>query len=548
MNKFILIVLIIVSTPLIRSQPSITSTKHNLSISGTGDIKSTQEEEVCIFCHATHGGSTQAPLWNRSASITTFTLYGSPSMETNTQQPGASSRVCLSCHDGTVALGLVMNRVDPIAFPVGMDKIPSSYRTNLSDNLSDDHPLNVDAHPTGYNCEGCHNVHTGWTSNVECSSCHDPHDNTNGNFLVTNPVSGALCSRCHNLSAWTNGTHFSSNAAWNGQLPDPWPYTDWTTVNENACNNCHTPHGGYGLYWLMKSSAEEDNCLVCHNGNVAQGDIQTSIMKLSTHPVENYNQIHTPIEDSALMDEHVECTDCHNPHEANSTSANPPYVTGALSGVTGTDNSGNQVAPSSYEYEVCLKCHQNTLPSQTIYVPRLDTQTDLRLEFSETNPSFHPVYGPGQNSNVPSLISPWTENSIIYCTDCHNDDGVVNGQAPQGPHGSSYAPILERNLVFSDYNAESYTIYTLCYKCHDRNSILNDDSRFKHSTHIEDEQTACTTCHDPHGSYTNTHLINFNTDYVSPDRHGRLEFVDLGTNRGQCYLKCHGKEHKMKRY
>lgn len=543
-NKNLYLIGAIFTASLLLAQPSIVGSKHNLSISGTGDIKATEESEVCIFCHATHGGITQAPLWNRSATSTTYTLYGSPSMETNTQQPGTSSRICLSCHDGTIALGLVINRPDPIPFPVGMDKIPASYRSNLSDNLSDDHPLNIDAHPTGFNCEGCHDVSAGTTSNLECSSCHDPHDNTYGNFIKTDPVAGALCNLCHNITEWPNCSHAVSGATWNGELPDPWPNTEWTTVSENACDNCHTPHGGSGPYWLMKSSAEEDNCLICHNGNVAQKDIQTELTKPSTHPVENYNQIHHPDEDLILMDEHVECSDCHNPHEVNNATASAPYVTGRLTGVRGIDKDGNAILTSNYEYEVCLKCHKYAISTQTTYVTRRDVQSSIRLEFSETNPSYHPVYGPGANTNVPSLISPYTENSIIYCTDCHNN----NAASPAGPHGSTYAPLLEYQMIFSDYNTESSAIYASCYECHDRSSVLQDKSRFKHSRHVQSYKAACTTCHDPHGSYTNTHLINFNTDYVTETSGGRLEFIDYGNNKGRCYLVCHGKIHNPARY
>ncbi|MFQ6605353.1 MAG: cytochrome c3 family protein [Fidelibacterota bacterium] len=548
MNKPIIgITLLLVCAYGLSAQSSIINTKHNLSISGTGELKSTEENEVCIFCHATHGGATDAPLWNRSASNVTYTLYGSPSLQTNTMQPGQSSRLCLSCHDGTVALGLVLTRPDPIAFPVGMDKIPTSYRTNLSENLSDDHPLNLDSHPVGYNCNGCHDMHTDESNPLECSSCHDPHDNSAGDFLVENPVGGAICARCHNVSTWSSGAHFTSTATWNGQSPDPWPNTDWTTVNENSCNNCHTPHGGNGAYWLLKASAEEDNCLICHNGNVAQADIQSSLVKSSTHPVEDYTMIHSPNEDLNQMSTHVECTDCHSPHTATTGNATAPYASGALSGASGVDKSGSAVNAVAYEYEVCLKCHENAL-GNNVYVPRLDSQTNLRLEFSESNPSYHPVFGIGRNNNVPSLITPWNENSIMYCTDCHNNNGVVNGQSPNGPHGSNYTPILERQQIFSDYNSESSSIYALCYKCHDRASILNDESRFKHKEHVEKKKAACTTCHDPHGSYNNTHLINFNTDYVTPNSQGSLYWEDLGNNHGKCYLRCHGEDHKPEDY
>jgi hypothetical protein len=70
-----------------------------------------------------------------------------------------------------------------------------------------------------------------------------------------------------------------------------------------------------------------------------------------------------------------------------------------------------------------------------------------------------------------------------------------------------------------------------------------------------DVRTPCNVCHDPHGiSYTqgnstnNSKLINFDTSVVSPSSSGKLRFESLGTNRGRCYLRCHGENHDPKSY
>jgi DNA-binding MarR family transcriptional regulator len=44
-------------------------TKHNLSVSGPGPIKSTNEQQVCIFCHTPHNASPIQPLWNRPEGV-----------------------------------------------------------------------------------------------------------------------------------------------------------------------------------------------------------------------------------------------------------------------------------------------------------------------------------------------------------------------------------------------------------------------------------------------------------------------------------------------
>ncbi|HEX05660.1 MAG TPA: hypothetical protein ENH10_11005, partial [Bacteroidetes bacterium] len=91
-------------------QNLIVDTKHNLSASGPGAVKAVGESRICIFCHTPHGGAPVAPLWNRYESVTVFDIYPSGgSMQSTPTQPNGSTRICLSCHDGTSALGTVRN-------------------------------------------------------------------------------------------------------------------------------------------------------------------------------------------------------------------------------------------------------------------------------------------------------------------------------------------------------------------------------------------------------------------------------------------------------
>jgi len=87
------------------------------------------------------------------------------------------------------------------------------------------------------------------------------------------------------------------------------------------------------------------------------------------------------------------------------------------------------------------------------------------------------------------------------------------------------------------------------------NSLLNDDSFTEHKKHLQHE-IPCSACHDPHGvssaqgvAAANSHLINFDINIVQPDPDtGRLEFIDRGAFRGECYLLCHGKKHSSLSY
>jgi predicted CXXCH cytochrome family protein len=204
------------------------------------------------------------------------------------------------------------------------------------------------------------------------------------------------------------------------------------------------------------------------------------------------------------------------------------------------------VSPLTRQYELCFRCHGDGPDRGNAHVERQFPQTNTRQEFTFGDGSYHPVVNAGRNPSVPSLIDPYSETSMIYCTDCHNNNAGpgAGGDGPAGPHGSTYAPILERQLALTDGSPHSPSLYALCYKCHSYESILADESFSEHYRHVAEKQIACTTCHDPHGSESNTHLINFNVNYVSRSHdNNRMEFVDGGAQTGNCSLFCHGKDH-----
>jgi predicted CXXCH cytochrome family protein len=326
-------------------------------------------------------------------------------------------------------------------------------------------------------------------------------------------------------------------------------------VAVNGCENCHRPHTAPRHEWLLNHVFEEDDCLVCHSGNVAATDIEAELSKPYGHFVQDYTGIHVAAEVFTLggVPVHVECEDCHNPHQANTEPAmDVRSVSGANIGVTGIDRAGIQVDRARYVYEICYKCHADNNVLRTLPITRQLDQLNTRLEFDLGNPSFHPVESQGVNPDVPSLLQPYSVSSIISCTDCHSGNEVMG---PRGPHGSNFEFILERNYQTMDYTRESSSTYALCYKCHSRNSILNDQSFSEHSEHIVDQRTPCSACHDPHGIsslqgnyFNNSHLINFDLTIVRPDSGGRLQFEDLGRLSGQCFLNCHGKAHNPQRY
>lgn len=176
----------------------------------------------------------------------------------------------------------------------------------------------------------------------------------------------------------------------------------------------------------------------------------------------------------------------------------------------------------------------------------------------------------GRNLDVPSIPSSldptMTSASVIYCTSCHADDEGGS----RGPHGSMYPPILKERYETNDNTPENLQNYALCYRCHERSSILRDTS-FRtrtarttpsgggHSGHLAGG-APCSACHDPHGisdlsqigfgnTGSHTHLINFDKRIVGPKPGMEYPiFKDTGSFSGSCTLLCHGYLHDNAAY
>jgi len=508
----------------------------------------------CSFCHTPHGALTGTPLWSHQLSTAVYNIYQSSSLEANVGQPTGSSKLCLSCHDGTVAL---TESIRSSSFG-GTYIAPGA--ANLGTDLSDDHPISF-VYSAALSAEDFQirppsalpeQLKLDRSSELQCTTCHDPHDNRYGNFLVMSNQRSMMCVSCHDLSGWIFSAHESSTALASVANDSYLQSSKHATVAENGCLSCHRPHSAGGYERLLHFTRSEDNCLSCHDGSVANTNLRFDLSKFSRHDVARYEGIHDPKESPTAAARHVECVDCHNPHATQDTPAQAPVVPGVMRGVSGVTVSGGVTERVQYEYEVCFKCHGDNSSRPQSTITRQITQTNTRLEFDPSGPSFHPVVSQGANRNVPSLKPPMTVASMIYCTDCHNSSG---DSGAKGPHGSDYPPLLAHNYDTSDYTSESEFAYELCYKCHSRNSILNDESFPKHRVHLE-EQIPCSACHDAHGislaqgtRLNNTHLINFDSTIVQADTTtGRLEFEDTGVFHGQCFLKCHNRTHSPNEY
>ncbi len=411
------------------AQETIVGSPHDLSASGPGRVHALDEEQVCIFCHAPHNSTGQRPLWNRTMPPMYYRIYQSSTTDARIDQPSGPSKMCLSCHDGAMAIGLVASRPpnDPI---IMSQRVMPPGPTNLSVDLSDDHPIGFRYDRALYNRDRqlknpdliTKDLPLGRHNEVHCTTCHDPHNNKLGNFLREPDVRSTICLSCHDMTGWKLSSHALSPAPVAGRSVDPRERLKYHTVADNGCTNCHKIHSAEHPQRLLRFRRDEDNCINCHNGSVARSNIASDIHKPSSHPVWLSAGRHDPREDPRNMRRHVECVDCHNPHAAEQdliktvdqpTIGQVPRTSLFVSGI---DRLGRYVENASYEYEICFKCHADSVirPVRPIRARQV-IQMNLRVAMQPTNPSFHPVIGPRNNLDVVSLKAPWRIGSVMRC-------------------------------------------------------------------------------------------------------------------------------------
>lgn len=187
---------------------NIAGSPHDFSSTGWAD------GQICNACHTPHEAKTaiaDAPLWNHEPTLATFTPYSSGTLTaTDVAQPDGTSKLCLSCHDGTIA-------VDNFG---GVTTGTNFVTTPFSNDLSNDHPISFvyndalaaldgglnDATSTPASLSGTIEAEllfgaTG-SATLECASCHDVHDAAGlgalGFLLRVDNTASALCLTCHN--------------------------------------------------------------------------------------------------------------------------------------------------------------------------------------------------------------------------------------------------------------------------------------------------------------------------------------------------------------
>ncbi len=234
----------------------INNTAHDLGVPGANGMNYPANPadaltRKCIWCHAPHntykltgtgaGGGVEAPdaaftylpLWNHSltGATTSFTLYtngtGGPTTgpkalqaPTGTGTPGSTSLLCLSCHDGSIAVNSYGNSPSQLSTSVstGSAVMSPTYQVGTGGYLGNHHPI-------GFNYGTVQAVDTeirdadlwlmtptefisNYLSNgvMECSTCHSVHNTGNAGetLLWRSDQNSKLCLTCHDKGLYTS--------------------------------------------------------------------------------------------------------------------------------------------------------------------------------------------------------------------------------------------------------------------------------------------------------------------------------------------------------
>ena len=207
----------------------------------------TQLNRICIFCHAPHntyrlpgvsvGAGPSAPdvafnylpLWNHTLQDDIgYTMYengeGAPLEGDKASQailltgmiPGSTSLLCLSCHDGSVAVNSYGNSAQ-ISISSGSDFITEQYTIGQNKYLGNHHPIGfnyetVQINDTEIRPADSVNLTSStfvqdhlYGGNMECGTCHSVHNkgNTGERLLWRSDQNSELCLTCHDKGDYT---------------------------------------------------------------------------------------------------------------------------------------------------------------------------------------------------------------------------------------------------------------------------------------------------------------------------------------------------------
>lgn len=222
------------SGTLVGSKHDMTGLNRRAGVEAMTGLAFNDYRDPCIYCHvpssvqgkAVAPGGAQIREWNRYlGSASEMQVYDSETLRAKIQDLGPETLLCLSCHDGSMAIDMVINKPEgwgmkdesPLHMRLdkggGLEKCTqchdgtTAHRMDvvvIGRNLMDDHPVGV-IYPGVFesqeffppNSEGrFRNGVRLFRNRVECASCHDVHNPDIVPFMRVEPKE--LCITCHN--------------------------------------------------------------------------------------------------------------------------------------------------------------------------------------------------------------------------------------------------------------------------------------------------------------------------------------------------------------
>jgi predicted CXXCH cytochrome family protein len=176
----------------------------------------TPSYSLCNYCHIIHkaGPSPVGPgpwLWNHTlSSVASYGVYSSPTFDplgTDIADLGGAttqSNLCLSCHDGTVALESAYVQVTPgmgptyVGGPFQIKDLSKTHPVNFTFNTALATAANLQVPNSSSSVDAAGEVPL-WAGKMQCGTCHDPHNGAGGPFIRKFPTqaTGTFCTYCH---------------------------------------------------------------------------------------------------------------------------------------------------------------------------------------------------------------------------------------------------------------------------------------------------------------------------------------------------------------
>ena len=247
----------------------IQGSQHDLTPAGSSQGAGATDQ-VCVFCHTPHGADVNAPvpLWNKvlntALSYTRYSSLATPTFDSLEAPVGSVSLACLSCHDGTQAMDVVINSpgsggYNPAGSSIGGVGIMTGAPVPmLGTDLSNDHPISMQ-----YGGGGLTDGNSGTGGPVPPDLLNDP-DFEDPIFAVIN---GQPIWWVDALGTPGTGTREKTDMLLYTRVPLDTGLADTQPFVE--CGSCHDPHNSSTkplgqVAFLRVSNAQSNVCRSCH--------------------------------------------------------------------------------------------------------------------------------------------------------------------------------------------------------------------------------------------------------------------------------------------